>query len=192
MLATREERGSPSVRSAVMPSKLESKACAVVRHAEEKALTLVTAESCTAGALATLLADAPGAGACFHGGFVTYAKACKTELLGIPAAVIEARTAVSREVAERMAAGALAASGADVAVAVTCVAGPEPDEDGNPVGLIHVAAAARGQPVRHAKVQSQASSRAANRERALSEALTLLDDVLTSAPSRASSEQVDT
>jgi nicotinamide-nucleotide amidase len=156
-----------------------------MRRAEEKALAIVTAESCTAGALATLLADTPGAGACFHGGFVTYAKACKTELLGIPTALIAARTAVSREVAERMATGALAASGADIAVAVTGVLGPEPDEDGNPVGLIHIAAAGRGGSLHHVEIRSPETLRAANRDRTLSEALTLLEQALAESPSKA-------
>lgn len=161
---------------------LDEKARAVMRRAEEKALALVTAESCTAGALAMLLADTPGAGDCFRGGFVTYAKACKTELLGVPAALIAAHTAVSRPVAECMAAGALARSGADVAVAVTGVLGPEPDEDGNPVGLIHIAAASRHGHLLHARIDAEQTSRSANRERALAEALTLLDHVLKEAP----------
>lgn len=154
-------------------------ACAVVKRAEDKALSIVTAESCSAGALATLLADTPGAGTCFHGGFVTYSKACKTALLGIPSELIDAHTAVSREVAQRMATGALAASGADIAVAITGVLGPEPDEDGNPVGLMHIAAATRGGRVRHVRIQSGEASRAANRQRALAEALTLLDGIVT-------------
>lgn len=172
-----------------MSSKLDKKACAVVQRAEEKALAIVTAESGTAGMLATLLADAPGAGTCFHGGFVTYAKACKTALLAVPAAVIARHTAVSREVARRMAAGALKASGAHVAVAITGVMGPEPDDDGNPVGLMHIAVATRGGPLRHVRIQSGKTSRAANRDRALAEALTLLDQVLTEAPARAVSEK---
>jgi nicotinamide-nucleotide amidase len=167
-----------------MSSDLTRKANAVVQHAEEKGLCIVTAESCTAGALAMLLADAPGAGCCFHGGFVTYAKACKTKMLGIPPALIDAHTAVSREVAERMATEALAATGADVAIAVTGVIGPEPDDDGNPVGLIHVAAAGRNASVRHAEIRSPETSRAINRQRAVSEALQLLDRMLADQPAR--------
>ncbi|MCC7253484.1 CinA family protein [Hyphomicrobium sp.] len=178
MAATPRERADASIRSVSMSSTLDRMACAVVKRAEDKALSIVTAESCTAGALATLLADTPGAGVCFHGGFVTYAKACKTALLGIPAPLIAVHTAVSREVAQRMATGALAASGADIAVAITGVLGPEPDEDGNPVGLLHIAVATRGGSVRHVRVQSEERSRTANRERALSEALRLLDRML--------------
>lgn len=185
MVARLKERQRPRIRSMAMPSKLDRKASAVIRQADAKALAIVTAESCTAGALASLLAKVPGAGACFHGGFVTYAKACKTALLAIPAAVIDRHTAVSREVATRMAVSALKASGADVSVAVTGVVGPKADEDGNPVGLMHIAAAARSGRVRHVRIRSGETSRAANRDRALAEALTLLDRVLTETPARA-------
>lgn len=165
-----------------MSSTIERQASAIVRRAQDKALALVTAESCTAGALAVLLADAPGAGACFYGGFVTYAKDCKTRLLAVPAAVITRHTAVSREVAERMAAGALAASGADIAVAVTGVIGPDPDDDANPVGLLHIAAAARIGSPRHVEIRTGDTSRTANRARALHEALELLDRVVAETP----------
>ncbi len=100
-------------------------------------------KSCTGGALAALLADTPGAGDAFEGGFVTYSKANKTAALGVPAELIETHTAVSAEVAKAMAQGALAHCPADIAVAITGVAGPEPDEDGNPVGLVYLAAAHR-------------------------------------------------
>lgn len=112
----------------------------VVGLARERGLRLITAESCTAGALATLIADIPGAGDVLLGGFVTYAKACKSALLGIDPGLIAKHTAVSAEVAAAMAQGALTRCPvADVAVAVTCVGGPKPDEDGNPVGLTHIA-----------------------------------------------------
>jgi nicotinamide-nucleotide amidase len=112
----------------------------VVAMAAALRATLVTAESCTAGALATLIADTPGSGDMFAGGFVTYAKACKEAVLGVPAALIETETAVSAEVALEMARGALRSCViADIAVAVTCVGGPKADDDGNPVGLAHIA-----------------------------------------------------
>lgn len=112
----------------------------VVALATALSVTLVTAESCTAGALATLIADTPGAGDVFAGGFVTYAKACKEAVLGVPASLIEKETAVSAEVALEMARGALRSCVlADIAIAVTCVGGPKADEDGNPVGLAHIA-----------------------------------------------------
>lgn len=116
----------------------------VVKLAKDRKLTLITAESCTAGLLAHFLAGAEGASDAFHGGFVTYTKKNKTKALGVSAELLEADTAVSARVAEAMANGALDRSPADVAVAVTGVTGAEPDEDGNPVGLIYVAAARRG------------------------------------------------
>jgi nicotinamide-nucleotide amidase len=120
---------------------LSDKAADVIAKAEARGLTLATAESCTGGALAFLLSNAPGAGEIFHGGFVVYTKANKTAALGVPAELIEKHTAVSAEVAKSMAEGALRRCPADIAVSVTGVAGPEPDEDGNPVGLVHLAAA---------------------------------------------------
>ena len=123
---------------------LEHRAADLIKAAHEHSLTLATAESCTAGALAHLLANAPGAGESFHGGFVVYTKENKSKALGVPATLIEKHSAVSAEVAKAMALGALERSPADVVVSITGVAGPEPDEDGNPVGLVYLAAARRG------------------------------------------------
>jgi nicotinamide-nucleotide amidase len=113
----------------------------VLDQAISRKLTLATAESCTAGAMAQLLANAPGAGENFHGGFVVYTKENKSAALGVPPDLIARHTAVSAEVAAAMAQGALERCPADLTVAITGVAGPEPDEDGNPVGLVHVAVA---------------------------------------------------
>lgn len=77
-------------------------------------------------------------------GFVTYSNEAKTEMLGVPAELIAANGAVSAEVARAMAEGALAHSGADVAVAVTGIAGPDGGSAEKPVGLVHLAAARRG------------------------------------------------
>jgi len=114
-----------------------------VRSAKSVGRTVATVESCTAGALACLLADAEGAGDVFQGGIVAYTKAAKSALVGVPAEFLENHTAVSREVALAMARGGLQRIPGDVVVAVTGVAGPEPDEDGNPVGLVHIAAVSR-------------------------------------------------
>lgn len=122
---------------------LEQAAKQVLEQAVARKLTLATAESCTAGALAQVLANAPGAGDNFHGGFVVYTKQNKTATLGVPAELIARHSAVSSEVAKAMAQGALEHCPADLAVAITGVAGPEPDEDGNPVGLVHIAVAGR-------------------------------------------------
>lgn len=114
-------------------------------------MTLATVESCTAGLLVHLLSQANGASQTLHGGFVVYTKENKTAAVGVPKELIAAHTAVSAEVAQAMAMGGLARCPADVAVAITGVAGPEPDEDGNPVGLVYVAAAARDKRMRVAR-----------------------------------------
>jgi nicotinamide-nucleotide amidase len=94
------------------------------------------AESCTGGLLAARLTDPPGASAYFAGGVVAYADEAKAELLGVPADLIEAHGAVSPEVAEAMADGALARFDADVACAITGVAGPDGGTEDKPVGYV--------------------------------------------------------
>jgi nicotinamide-nucleotide amidase len=118
---------------------------------ERKGLSVVTAESCTAGMLATVLSEVPGAAERLHGGFVTYTKENKTAALGVADDLLAKNGAVCREVAVAMAEGALRRSPAQVAVAITGVAGPEPDEDGNPVGLVCVAVARHGHASFHAE-----------------------------------------
>lgn len=97
---------------------------------------LATAESCTGGLIAAACTDLAGSSVWFERGFVTYANAAKTELLGVPAALIEQHGAVSEPVARAMAAGALAHSHAQVAVAVTGVAGPGGGSVDKPVGTV--------------------------------------------------------
>jgi nicotinamide-nucleotide amidase len=107
-------------------------------------LTIITAESCTAGQLATLLSEVPGAADRLHGGFVTYTKENKTKTLGIPDTLLRQYTAVCPAVAHAMAEGALSRSPATLAIAITGVAGPDPDEDGNPVGRVCIGIARTG------------------------------------------------
>jgi nicotinamide-nucleotide amidase len=145
----------------------------VVKKAKQQGLTLATAESCTAGCLALLLSDAPGAGDQFHGGFVVYSKLQKTVVLGVPALTIAEHTAVSRRVAEAMARGVLERCPADLSIAITGVAGPEPDEDGNPVGLMHVAVAFRSGDLRHRRCDFGERDREALRIEAMRTALSL-------------------
>ena len=119
-------------------------AAEVIELARTCDLSLVTAESCTAGAVAHVLSEVPGAGSHLQGGFVAYSKEMKTRALGVSSQLLKQKTAVCAEVAEAMARGGLDRSPADVAVAVTGVAGPEPDEDGNPVGLVYCCAIRAG------------------------------------------------
>ena len=112
--------------------------------AAQSGLKLATAESCTGGLIAAILTEVPGSSDVFERGFVTYSNEAKTELLGVPAELIEKHGAVSEEVARAMASGALGHSRADIAVAVTGVAGPGGGTTAKPVGLVHLAAARRG------------------------------------------------
>jgi PncC family amidohydrolase len=115
-------------------SELAALAEKLIKKCSERGIKLAVAESYTAGRLAVELADAPGAGQQFLGGFVVYAKELKTVVFGISPDLIAKHSAVSRPVAEAMAEGVVERSPADLGIAVTGVAGPEPDEDGNPVG----------------------------------------------------------
>jgi len=102
----------------------------------EKHWMLATAESCTGGLIAAACTDRAGSSAWFERGFVTYSNAAKTELLGVDAALIDAHGAVSEAVVRAMATGALAHSRAQVAVAVTGVAGPAGGSADKPVGTV--------------------------------------------------------
>jgi nicotinamide-nucleotide amidase len=145
---------------------------------ERHDLTVVAAESCTAGLLCQVLSNAPGAAEHFHGGFVTYTKEHKCWALGVPPDVLRRKGAVCREVARAMADGALAQSSADLAVAITGVAGPEPDEDGNPVGLVCLAVARRGSLMRDLERNYGDIGRDAVRRCAVADALASLMEIV--------------
>jgi len=146
----------------------------VLDACESRGLMTVTAESCTGGMVAAALTDMPGSSAVVERGFVTYSNAAKTESLGVPAALIEVHGAVSRPVARAMAEGALAHSRADLAVAITGIAGPGGGSAGKPEGLVHFATARRGGPTRHRRVEFGALGRDQVRAAALREALEML------------------
>ncbi|WP_284618112.1 CinA family protein [Aquabacterium humicola] len=131
---------------------------------------LATAESCTGGLIAGACTDLAGSSDWFERGFVSYSNAAKTELLGVPAALIDAHGAVSEPVALAMAEGALAQSPADWAVAVTGIAGPGGGSAEKPVGLVWLAWMRRGgaaQAERHVFPGDRAAVRAATVARAL-------------------------
>ena len=111
----------------------------------KKQLRLVTAESCTGGLIAAACTDLAGSSAWFERGFVTYSNAAKTELLDVPARVLRRAGAVCGPVAQAMAEGALAHSHAQVAVAVTGVAGPSGGSPAKPVGTVWFGFALPGQ-----------------------------------------------
>lgn len=117
---------------------------ALLDETKSRGLMIVTAESCTGGLIAASLAAVPGASASLERGFVTYTNKAKTEMLGVPSELLDRRGAVSQEVALAMVDGALKNSPADIAVAVTGIAGPDGGSLEKPVGLVHIAAARRG------------------------------------------------
>lgn len=104
----------------------------------EHGLSLATAESCTGGAIAQRLTALPGVSAVYRGGVVSYWTSVKADVLGVPQRVLDAYGAVSEETARAMAEGACRATGAEIGVSVTGVAGPDSDERGNPVGLVYL------------------------------------------------------
>lgn len=157
-----------------MTSDLEQLAQQALETARQRKLTIVTAESCTAGKLGTLLSEAPGASEFLHGGFITYTKDNKTAALGVDAKMLAERTAVCPDVAIAMAQGALARSPADVAVAITGVAGPDPDEDDNPVGLVCLAVARKGRAPVCVEKRYGNIGRTVVQERAMTDALSEL------------------
>ena len=103
-----------------------------------RGLTLAVAESCTGGLLGARLTERPGSSDYFLGGVISYANEVKMGLLGVPAGMLAQYGAVSEEVAGAMAAGARAATGADYALAVSGVAGPDGGTPDKPVGLVYV------------------------------------------------------
>ncbi|BCX49132.1 competence/damage-inducible protein [Haloferula helveola] len=117
---------------------------AVVRELKQRALKVATAESCTGGLISARITDVPGSSAVFTHGFVTYANEAKVELLGVSEEALGEYGAVSEPVARQMADGALSASNADIAVAVTGIAGPDGGTDDKPVGTVFIALAAKG------------------------------------------------
>jgi nicotinamide-nucleotide amidase len=104
-------------------------------------LTVATAESCTGGWLAKSLTDLSGSSAYFLRGYATYSNQAKSELLGVPAAMIEQFGAVSEEVARTMAMGCKARAGTDFALSITGIAGPTGGTADKPVGLVYIAIA---------------------------------------------------
>jgi nicotinamide-nucleotide amidase len=116
----------------------------VVRLLKQREMTLATAESCTGGLISSRITDVPGASEVFTQGFVTYANEAKISMLKVSAEDLEAHGAVSEVVACQMAAGALHASGASIAVAVTGIAGPDGGTPEKPAGTAWLGVAIRG------------------------------------------------
>jgi nicotinamide-nucleotide amidase len=128
-----------------MPSdkQLFRTASRVGRALKAAGLTAVTAESCTGGWVAKAITDVAGSSAWFNCGFVTYSNEAKERDLGVSPRVLKKHGAVSEETALQMARGALRATGASIAVAITGIAGPDGGSPDKPVGTVWFGVAAR-------------------------------------------------
>jgi nicotinamide-nucleotide amidase len=180
----RRKRAAVREESARMDD-LKELANALMKRAKQADLGVITAESCTAGLMCQVLADAEGASQFFHGGFVTYTKLHKSCALGVPETLLREKGAVCGEVARAMAEGALRHSKAGISAAITGVAGPEPDDDGNPVGRVCIAIARRGSPARDFERRYPDTGRDAIRRQAVADALKAMTEALASVPAAA-------
>ena len=125
------------------PEDILALAQTIVTDFTAKGRMVATAESCSGGLIAGALTEIPGSSSVVDRGFVTYTNAAKTEMLGVQEQTLARFGAVSKETALQMAHGALFRSHADLAVAVTGIAGPGGGSAEKPVGLVHLAAKAR-------------------------------------------------
>ena len=133
----------------LLPTQLLDDAKKVIDVCRDAGLKIATVESCTGGLLAGALTSIAGSSDVVERGFVTYSNEAKSELVGVPAALIQSHGAVSEQVARAMAEGGVQRSPADIAVAVTGVAGPDGGTRDKPVGLVHIAAARTGHDTLH-------------------------------------------
>ncbi|MDB5591488.1 nicotinamide-nucleotide amidohydrolase family protein [Enterovirga sp.] len=161
-----------------MSPALSDQAAEVLRRYGARGWRIATAESCTGGLVAAALTGVAGSSSVFERGFVTYSNAAKFDSLGVEPSLIEIHGAVSEPTARAMAEGALARSGAEVAVSVTGIAGPGGGSAAKPVGLVHFGLARTGAPTRHLERRYGDLGRAAVRDRAAEDALALLASAL--------------
>ncbi|MEM9061357.1 MAG: CinA family protein [Pseudomonadota bacterium] len=157
---------------------LHDLARAVLNACEAQGLMIATAESCTGGLVAATLVDIPGSSSVVERGFVTYSNAAKTELLGVPAQMIDSNGAVSEPVARAMAEGALARSRAQVTVAITGVAGPGGGTAEKPEGLVHFACSRDGRETAHARIEFGAIGRTEVRNASVRQALDMIVEMV--------------
>lgn len=159
----------------------EAKARETLTALRRAGLTVALAESCTGGMVAVALTDVPGSSAVFDRGFVTYSNEAKAEMLRVPPDLIERHGAVSEAVAIAMADGVLEACRADVAVAITGVAGPG-GTTSKPEGLVHFACRRRGHPMISLRREFGPIGRERVRDASVDQALDLLIAAAQAAP----------
>ncbi len=162
----------------MFPDDIESLAVQVLDKARARGWKVAAAESCTGGLVLGALTAIAGSSDVVEGGLVTYANAAKHGLLGVPEEVLASYGSVSEPTARAMAEGALTALDADLAVAITGVAGPGGGTAEKPVGLVHFATAARGGPTVHREMRFGDLGREAVRLASVRTALSMLLDRL--------------
>lgn len=146
---------------------------AAVGMLKEHHLKVATAESCTGGLIAKRITDVPGASEVFECGIISYANGIKHKVLGVSEDDLNKYGAVSEPVAKQMAQGALKVSGADIAVSVTGIAGPDSDSTGKPVGLVYIGLADK-ENVWVRKIRTSRTDRSYNRYVSASNALDMI------------------
>lgn len=161
---------------------LTTQAAQLLQVCRTKRLKLATAESCTGGLVAGVLTSIAGASDVFEAGLITYSNNAKVKLTGVPAGLIETHGAVSEETVRAMAERAIEAVGADIALAVTGIAGPGGGSSAKPVGLVHIAAARRGGRTLHRKLLWADLAREEIRLNSVAEALALGTQAANEAP----------
>ena len=157
---------------------LKPRAAPLIGAPVRRHLLIATAESCTGGLIAGPLTEIPGSSAAFERGFVTYSNTAKSDLLGVPDMLLAREGAVSAPVAEQMVRCALRASPADVAVAVTGIAGPGGGSAGKPGGLVFLAVGWGGAPGGVEKRLYGDLGRAEIRRATVCDALALLEGLI--------------
>lgn len=158
--------------------EIETLARLLIDEAREKDLRLVTAESCTGGLVSGAICSVAGASAVLERGFVAYSNRAKQEVLGVPGDLLADMGAVSEPVARAMAEGALAASNAHAAVAITGIAGPGGGTPMKPVGTVHFATASTRRGIVHRMELFEADSREAVQLASVATALQMLREAL--------------
>jgi nicotinamide-nucleotide amidase len=148
----------------------------LIDEARERSLRIVTAESCTGGLVAGAICSIAGASDVFERGFITYTNRAKQEVLGVPGDLIADLGAVSEPVARMMAEGALEASNAHLAVAITGVAGPGGGTRMKPVGTVHIATARSNEGLMHREAFFELGTREEIQMAAVETALQALRD----------------
>jgi len=141
---TQDHEGDAKTLSPLLPQDVEDAAATLLEACCDAGIKVATAESCTGGLVSAAITEIPGSSSVLDRGFVTYSNESKMEMLGVPQDIIETFGAVSIACVWAMAQGALANSNADVAVAISGVAGPGGGSATKPVGTVVLARAVRG------------------------------------------------